>query len=87
MCLALNWKLFHTSESVKHETHSNHVRCKKWDPFLFLFFFFWMTKHGIHPMHKLLDKEHVRTYVNHVRNIYHLELANPLTKRTLLVIM
>ena len=24
--------------------------------------------------------------MNHVRNIYHLELANPLTKRTLLVI-
>ena len=30
--------------------------------------------------------ENVRTYVNHVRNICHLELANPLTKRTLLVI-
>ena len=28
----------------------------------------------------------VRTYVNHVKNICHLELANPLTKRTLLVI-
>ena len=28
----------------------------------------------------------VRTYVNHVRNICHLELANPMTKRTLLVI-
>ena len=28
----------------------------------------------------------VRTYVNHVRNICHLELANPFTKRTLLVI-
>ena len=27
-----------------------------------------------------------RTYVNHVRNICHLELANPLTKCTLLVI-
>ena len=28
----------------------------------------------------------VRTYVDHVKNIYHLELANPWTKRTLLVI-
>ena len=28
----------------------------------------------------------VRTYVNHVKNICHLELANPLTKRILLVI-
>ena len=28
----------------------------------------------------------VRTYVNHVRNICHLEFTNPLTKRTLLVI-
>ena len=28
----------------------------------------------------------VRIYVNHVKNIYHLELANPLTKCTLLVI-
>ena len=28
----------------------------------------------------------VRTYVNLVRNICHLELANPLTKNTLLVI-
>ena len=28
----------------------------------------------------------VRTYVNHVKNICHLELANPLTKHTLLVI-
>ena len=28
----------------------------------------------------------VRTYVNHVRNINHLELANPLTKHTLLVV-
>ena len=28
----------------------------------------------------------VRIYVDHVKNIYHLELANPLTKRTLLVI-
>ena len=28
----------------------------------------------------------VRTYVNHVRKICHLELANPLTKHTLLVI-
>ena len=27
----------------------------------------------------------VRTYVNHVRNICHLELANPMTKRSLLV--
>ena len=30
--------------------------------------------------------EIVRIYVNHVRNICHLELANPLTKHTLLVI-
>ena len=30
--------------------------------------------------------EIVRTYVNHVRNIGHLVLANPLTKRTLLVL-
>ena len=29
---------------------------------------------------------HVRTYINHVRNICHLELANPMTKCTLLVI-
>ena len=28
----------------------------------------------------------VRTYVNHVKNICHLKLAYPLTKRTLLVI-
>ena len=28
----------------------------------------------------------VRTYVDHVKNICHLELANPLTKHTLLVI-
>ena len=28
----------------------------------------------------------VRTYVNHVRNICHLELANPMTKCTLVVI-
>ena len=28
----------------------------------------------------------VRTFVNHVGNICHLELTNPLTKRTLLVI-
>ena len=28
----------------------------------------------------------IRTYVNHVKSICHLELANPLTKRTLLVI-
>ena len=28
----------------------------------------------------------VRTYVNHVRNICQIELANPLTKCTLLVI-
>ena len=37
------------------------------------------------------DKErvvilNVRTYVNHVRNICHLELANPMIKCTLLVI-
>ena len=28
----------------------------------------------------------VRTYVDYVKKIYHLELVNPLTKRTLLVI-
>ena len=32
------------------------------------------------------NREIVRTYVKHVKNICHLELANPLTKRTLLVI-
>ena len=36
--------------------------------------------------HGLPKGELVRTYVNHVRNICHLELANPLTKRTLLLI-
>ena len=36
--------------------------------------------------HGLPKGELVRTYVNHVRNICHLELANSLTKRTLLVI-
>ena len=36
--------------------------------------------------HGLPKGEIVRTYVNHVRNICHLELANPMTKRTLLVI-
>ena len=35
--------------------------------------------------HGLPKGEIVRTYVNHVRNIYHLELANSLTKCTLLV--
>ena len=30
--------------------------------------------------------KYVRTYVNHVKNICHSELAYPLTKRTLLVI-
>ena len=35
--------------------------------------------------HGLPKGEIVRTYVNHVKNIYHLELANTLTKRTLLV--
>ena len=33
-----------------------------------------------------LLKVFVRTYVEHVMNICHIELANPLTKRTLLVI-
>ena len=28
----------------------------------------------------------VRTFVDYVKNIYHLKLANPLTKRTLLII-
>ena len=28
----------------------------------------------------------IRTYVNHVKNIWHFELAYPLTKRILLVI-
>ena len=36
--------------------------------------------------HGLLKGEIVRTYMNHVRNICHLELANPMTKCTLLVI-
>ena len=35
---------------------------------------------------EVLVNHHVRTYVNHVNNICHLELANPLTKHTLLVI-
>ena len=34
----------------------------------------------------VLGVVHVRTYVNHVKNICHIELANPLTKRILLVI-
>jgi len=36
--------------------------------------------------HKELQVLAMRTYVNHVKNICHLELAYPLTKRTLLVI-
>ena len=36
--------------------------------------------------HELPKREIVRIYLNHVKNICHLELANPLTKRTLLVI-
>ena len=32
--------------------------------------------------HRLSKWEIVRTYVNHVRNICYLELANPLTKFT-----
>ena len=36
--------------------------------------------------HGLPKGEIVKTYVNHVRNICHLELVNPLTKRILLVI-
>ena len=36
--------------------------------------------------HGLPKGEIIRIYVNHVRNICHLELANPLTKHTLLVI-
>ena len=36
--------------------------------------------------HGLPKREIVRTYVNHVKNICHLELANSLIKRTLLVI-
>ena len=36
--------------------------------------------------HGLSKREIVRTYMNHVRNKCHLELANPLTKCTLLVI-
>ena len=36
--------------------------------------------------HELPKGEIVRTYVDHVKNICHLELANPLTKRILLVI-
>ena len=34
----------------------------------------------------LLRGEIVRTYMEHVMNICHIELANPLTKHTLLVI-
>ena len=36
--------------------------------------------------HELPKGEIVRTYVDHVKNIRQLELANPLTKRILLVI-
>ena len=36
--------------------------------------------------HRLPKGEIVRTYVNQVRNICHLELANPLKKHTLLVL-
>ena len=36
--------------------------------------------------HGLPKGEIVRTYVEHVKNIYYIELANLLTKRTLLVI-
>ena len=35
--------------------------------------------------HEFPKGEIVRTYVNYVRNICNLELANPMTKRTLLV--
>ena len=37
-------------------------------------------------MQSSIGVKDVRTYVNYVRNICHLELANPLKKRTLLVI-
>ena len=36
--------------------------------------------------HGLPKEEIVRTYVNQVRNICHLELANPLKKHALLVL-
>ena len=36
--------------------------------------------------HGLPKGEIVRTYVDHVKNIHHIKLANPLTKRILLVI-
>ena len=36
--------------------------------------------------HRLPKGEIIRTYVNDVKNICHLELANPLIKHTLLVI-
>ena len=36
--------------------------------------------------HKLPKGEIVRTYVNHVRTYVNIELTNPLTKLTLLVI-
>ena len=32
------------------------------------------------------DRQSVRTYVELVKNICHIKLANPLTKRTLLII-
>ena len=46
------------------------------------------TRHDqIHYSLKIKSScKYVRTYVNHVKNICHSELAYPLTKRTLLVI-
>ena len=49
----------------------------------------WLLSYLIYLLwfcHRLSNGEIVRTYVEHVKNICHLELANPLTKRTLLVI-
>ena len=48
--------------------------------FSHIFIYLMWFCHGL-PMGKI-----VRTYVDHVKNIRHLELANPLTKRILLVI-
>ena len=47
-----------------------------------------MQKTKAHELQKqhVVQQHSVRTYVNHVKNICHSELAYPLTKRTLLVI-
>ena len=58
--------------------------------FLHICFFFWYFYHLSYDDVGKYFCVHmfkcVRTYVNHVKNICHLELTNPLTKHTLLVI-